>query len=185
MEKSKLFQPSLGLTLLLGSTAARATASVDYRLRDRTYYDKLGLSTTLPQDMFIGVGTKFKTGGTDPKDKFYNDTVLNVVEVTFLKFYHRGNWALSPFIQPEFNSARTEWIFGFAPWYKINDSWYLGGLCRLELTDYAHEEKCDTGGIDYCYWRFFSLSSAWRIGSTSRARSILLISCSWRRPPLS
>lgn len=142
------------MTLLPVSAATLATTTVDYRheyrLRDRTHYDKLGLSTTLPNNMFIGIETKYKTGGADPKDKFYNDTVLNVVEVTFLKSYYWGKWTLSPFIQPEFNSARTEWKFGVAPWYKINDRWVIGGLYRLELTDYAHEDKCRTGGIDYC-----------------------------------
>ncbi|MDQ0631425.1 hypothetical protein QFZ44_004001 [Pantoea agglomerans] len=109
----------LGAALLCSSAAALATATVDYRheyrLRDRTHYDKLGLSTTLPDNMFLGVETKFKTGGADPKDKYYNDTVLNVVEVTFLKSYYWGNWTVSPFIQPEFNSSRTEWKFGVAP----------------------------------------------------------------------
>jgi hypothetical protein len=76
--------------------------------------------------------------------------VLNVVEVTFLKSWYWGNWTLSPFIQPEFNSSRTEWKFGVAPWYKINDRWSVGGLYRLELTDYAHDDHCRTGGIDYC-----------------------------------
>jgi len=84
----------LGAALLCSSAAALATATVDYRheyrLRDRTHYDKLGLSTTLPDNMFLGVETKFKTGGADPKDKYYNDTVLNVVEVTFLKSYYWG-----------------------------------------------------------------------------------------------
>lgn len=144
----------LGAALLCSSAAALATATVDYRheyrLRDRTHYDKLGLSTTLPDNMFLGVETKFKTGGADPKDKYYNDTVLNVVEVTFLKSYYWGNWTVSPFIQPEFNSSRTEWKFGVAPWYKFNDRWSLGGLYRLELTDYAHDDQCRTGGIDYC-----------------------------------
>lgn len=89
-----------------------ATTTVDYRheyrLRDRTHYDKLDLCTALLDNRFPGVETKFKTGGADPKDKYYNDTVLNVVEVTFLKSYHWGNWTLSAFIQPEFNSVRTE-----------------------------------------------------------------------------
>jgi len=40
------------------------------------------------------------------------------------------------------NSSRTEWNFGVAPWYKINDRWSVGGLYRLELTDYAHEDQC-------------------------------------------
>lgn len=144
----------LGAALLCSSAAALATATVDYRheyrLRDRTHYDKLGLSTTLPDNMFLGVETKFKTGGANPKDKYYNDTVLNVVEVTFLKSYYWGNWTVSPFIQPEFNSSRTEWKFGVAPWYKFNNRWSLGGLYRLELTDYAHDNQCRTGGIDYC-----------------------------------
>ncbi len=72
--------------------------------------------------MFIGVETKFKAGGADPKDKFYNDTVLNVVEVTFLKLYFWRNWTLSPFIQPEFNSALTEWKFGKRPSIKLTTS---------------------------------------------------------------
>ena len=105
MGKSTTRSLALGVTLLCTSAAALATATVDYRheyrLRDRTHYDKLGLSTTLPDNMFLGVETKFKTGGADPKDKYYNDTVLNVVEVTFLKSYYRGNWTLSPFIQPD------------------------------------------------------------------------------------
>jgi len=86
------YQFLLGTTLLLSAATALATATVDYRheyrLRDRTHYGKLGLSTTLPDNMFLGVETKFKTGGEDPKDKYYNDTVLNVVEVTFLKSYY-------------------------------------------------------------------------------------------------
>ena len=49
----------LGAALLCSSAAALATATVDYRheyrLRDRTHYDKLGLSTTLPDNMFLGV----------------------------------------------------------------------------------------------------------------------------------
>ena len=36
-----------------------------------------------------------------------------------------------------------------APGYKINDRWSVGELYRLELTDYAHEDRCRTGGIDY------------------------------------
>ena len=37
-----------------------------------------------------------------------------------------------------------------APWYKINDRGSVGGLYRHELTDYAHDDQCRTGGIDYC-----------------------------------
>lgn len=37
-----------------------------------------------------------------------------------------------------------------APWYKINDRWSVGGLYRLELTDYARANQCRTGGINYC-----------------------------------
>lgn len=110
----------------------------EYRLRDRTHYDKLTLSTQLPQNFSFAVETKFKTGGSDVKDKYYQDPVLNAVEMTLAKKYSFGNWTISPLFQPEFNSTRTEWKVGISPWYKINDSWSVGGLYRLELTDYAH-----------------------------------------------
>ncbi|MFE8146347.1 oligogalacturonate-specific porin KdgM family protein [Brenneria goodwinii] len=118
----------------------------EYRLRDRTHYDKLTLATQLPNNYSFAVETKFKTGGANVKDKAYNDPVLNAVEMTLAKKYQFGNWTISPLFQPEFNSTRTEWKFGVSPWYKINDSWSIGGLYRLELTDYAHDGKCTTVG---------------------------------------
>ncbi|WP_411571067.1 oligogalacturonate-specific porin KdgM family protein [Pectobacterium cacticida] len=122
----------------------------EYRLRDRTHYDKLSLATQLPNDFSFAVETKFKTGGSDPKDKYYNDTVLNAVEMTLAKKYYVGNWTITPLFQPEFNSSRTEWKVGVSPWYKINDSWSVGGLYRLELTDYAHDDRCNQAGRFYC-----------------------------------
>ncbi|MBS1204038.1 MAG: KdgM family transporter [Proteobacteria bacterium] len=113
----------------------------EYRLRDRTHYDKLTLATQLPQDFSFAVETKFKTGGADIKDKYYEDPVLNAVEMTLAKKYSFGNWTISPLLQPEFNSTRTEWKVGISPWYKINERWSVGGLYRLELTDYAHDNS--------------------------------------------
>ncbi|MDX5628235.1 MULTISPECIES: oligogalacturonate-specific porin KdgM family protein [unclassified Brenneria] len=118
----------------------------EYRLRDRTHYDKLTLATQLPNDFSFAVETKFKTGGSNVKDKAYKDPVLNAVEMTLAKKYQFGNWTISPLFQPEFNSTRTEWKFGVSPWYKINDSWSVGGLYRLELTDYAHDSECTKVG---------------------------------------
>lgn len=144
------------LSIFLPQAEAEAVKDVTidyrhgYRLRDRTHYDKLALGASLPDNWAFNVETKFKTGGPDPKDKYYNDVVLNVVEMTLLKTFSYGNWTLSPFIQPEFSSVRTEWKFGVAPWYKINDSWSIGGLYRLELSDYAHDGQCGEAGHDYC-----------------------------------
>lgn len=121
-----------------------------YRLRDRTHYDKLALGASLPDNYVFSVETKFKTGGPDPKDKYYNDIVLNVVEMTLMKNFFYGDWTFTPFIQPEFSSVRTEWKFGVVPWYKINDSWSVGGMYRLELSDYAHDGQCGEAGHDYC-----------------------------------
>lgn len=155
----KFAKYSLFLSLALGfadqiQAEAVKDVTVDYRhgyrLRDRTHYDKLALGANLPDNYAFIVETKFKTGGPDPKDKFYYDTVLNVVEMTLLKTFNYGNWTVSPFIQPEFSSVRTEWKFGVAPWYKINDSWSLGGLYRLELSDYAHDSQCNDVGHDNC-----------------------------------
>lgn len=118
----------------------------DYRARDRTHYDKLTFAAQLPENFSFAVETKFKTGGANTKDKYYNDTVLNAVEMTLAKKYQFGNLSISPLFQPEFNSTRTEWKFGVSPWYKINDSWSIGGLYRIELTDYAHDDVCNTVG---------------------------------------
>lgn len=118
----------------------------EYRLRDRTHYDKLTLATQLPNNFSFAVETKFKTGGSNVKDQAYKDPVLNAVEMTLAKKYQFGNWTISPLFQPEFNSTRTEWKVGVSPWYKFNDNWSAGGLYRLELTDYAHENECKKAG---------------------------------------
>lgn len=113
----------------------------EYRIRDRTHYDKLSLATQLPKNFSFAVENKFKMGGSDVKDKYYSDPVLNAVEMTLAKKYSFGSLTISPLFQPEFNSTRTEWKVGVSPWYKINDSWSVGGLYRLELTDYAHDNS--------------------------------------------
>lgn len=144
----KTLGAALPLFFLCAADAAEITlrnVSMDYRheyrLRDRTHYDKLTLATQLPKNFSFAVETKFKTGGFDVKDKYYTDPVLNAVEMTLARKYTVGNWTISPLFQPEFNSTRTEWKFGVSPWYKINDSWSIGGLYRLELTDYAHDDS--------------------------------------------
>lgn len=119
----------------------------EYRVRDRTHFDRLLFSTTLPANYSFSADVKFKTGGSNPVDKYYQDEVLNAVEMTLAKTYQVGNWKIIPLIQPEFNSSRTEWKFGVSPWYTINEHWSIGGLYRLELTDYAHDSVCDTVGV--------------------------------------
>lgn len=118
-----------------------------YNVRDQLHYDRLLMATTLPDNYSFAVETKFKTGGANAVDKYYQDEVLNAVEMTLAKTYRVGNWKISPLFQPEFNSTRTEWKFGVSPWYTINDHWAIGGLYRLELTDYAHDSTCNTVGV--------------------------------------
>jgi len=146
----------------------------EYRTRDRNHYDKLTLATKLPDNYSFAVETKFKTGGKDTKDKYYYDPVLNAVEMTLAKKFTFGNWSISPLFQPEFNSTRTEWKFGVSPWYKVNESWSVGGLYRLELTDYAHDNascaNCTTNKhrtvnrVDgYIRYRWNDLSTTYKI----------------------
>ncbi len=118
----------------------------EYRVHDRTHYDKLTFAAQLPRDFMFAVETKFKTGGSTPKDKVYRDTVLNAVEMTLAKKYTFDDLSVSLLFQPEFNSTRTEWKVGVSPWYKFNDRWSLGGLYRLEVMDFAH----DTSGCANC-----------------------------------
>ncbi|MGR7213989.1 oligogalacturonate-specific porin KdgM family protein [Klebsiella aerogenes] len=123
----------------------------EYKTRDRTHYDRLVMAAKLPSDWSFGVETKFRSGGHDTKDKAYQDPVLNAVEMTLAKSYYIGNWKLTAiFLQPEFNSQRTEWKTGISPWYTFNDHWAMGGLYRLELTDYAHDDDCISNGDTYC-----------------------------------
>lgn len=122
----------------------------EYRTRDRTHYDKLNMSAKLPKDFNFSIETKYKTGTKDTKDKMYSDPVLNAVELTLSKAFYFDNFKISPLIQPEFNSERTEWKFGFSPWYTINSHWAIGGLYRLELTDYANDPDCGYNGDKSC-----------------------------------
>lgn len=119
---------TVGPALADGNTSRKVSMDYrhEYRTRDMTHYDKLTLSTQLPANYFFAAETKFKTGGKNVKNKYYNDTVLNAVEMTLGKKIIIGNWTVSPIIQPEFNSTRTEWKFGVSPWYKINNRWSVG-----------------------------------------------------------
>lgn len=144
----KIITSGLPLFFIISASAAEIKLNAvtmdyrhEYRLRDRTHYDKLTLAAQLPANYSFAVETKFKTGGSNARDKFYTDPVLNAVEMTLAKKYSFGNWSISPLFQPEFNSTRTEWKVGVSPWYKFNDSWSIGGLYRLELTDYAHDNN--------------------------------------------
>lgn len=149
IKKSHISISSLAIVLTMGSAYAEQITlynpSIDYRheyrTRDRTHFDKLTLATKLPNNYSFAVETKFKTGGSSPQDKYYNDTVLNAVEMTLAKRYNFNKLSITPLFQPEFNSSRTEWKFGVSPWYTINENWAVGGLYRLELTDYAHDNS--------------------------------------------
>lgn len=122
----------------------------EYRVRDRTHYDKLNMSAALPGNYNFAIETKYKTGGDDPQDKWYDDPVINAVELTLSKSFTFGNFKIAPLIQPEFNSERTEWKFGFVPWYTFNENWAVGGMYRFEMTDYANDPDCGYNGDKSC-----------------------------------
>ena len=63
----------------------------EYRVRDRTHYDKLNMSAALPDNYNFAIETKYKTGGNDPQDKWYDDPVINAVELTLSKSFTFGN----------------------------------------------------------------------------------------------